>query len=99
MMLLPQYFTVGMLFSGLQASPFFLQTFLQTVLFLFQQTRGHFSKKYDLCPHVQMQTVVWLFMAVLEQLLLPCENQKKSAKTSEKTSTSLVHHWEQFLNT
>uniref|UniRef100_A0AAZ3S903 Uncharacterized protein n=1 Tax=Oncorhynchus tshawytscha TaxID=74940 RepID=A0AAZ3S903_ONCTS len=25
----------------------------QTVLFLFHQTRGHFSKKYDLCPHVQ----------------------------------------------
>ena len=29
--------------------------------FLFYQTRGHFSKKYDLCPHVQFQTVVWLF--------------------------------------
>ena len=28
---------------------------------LFHQTRGHFSKKYDLCPHVQLQTVVWLF--------------------------------------
>ena len=24
------------------------------------QTRGHFYKKYDLCPHVQLQTVVWL---------------------------------------
>ena len=34
----------------------------QTVLFLFQ-TRGHFSKKYNLCPHVQLQTVVWLFYA------------------------------------
>ena len=22
------------------------------ILFLFHQTRGHFSKKYDLCPHV-----------------------------------------------
>jgi hypothetical protein len=44
----------------------------QTVLFLFRQTRGHFSKKYDLCPHVQWQTVVWLIMAVLEQWLLPC---------------------------
>jgi hypothetical protein len=33
----------------------------QTVLFLFHQTRGHFSKKYDLCPHVQFQTVVSLF--------------------------------------
>ena len=28
---------------------------------LFHQTRGYFSKKYDLCPHVQLQTVVWLF--------------------------------------
>ena len=34
----------------------------QTVLFLFYQTRRHFSKKYDLCPHVQLQTVVWLFL-------------------------------------
>ena len=34
----------------------------QTVLFLFHQTRGHFSKKYDLCPHVQLQTVVWLLL-------------------------------------
>ncbi|CDQ64502.1 unnamed protein product [Oncorhynchus mykiss] len=33
----------------------------QTVLCLFHQTIGHFSKKYDLCPHVQLQTVVWLF--------------------------------------
>ena len=33
----------------------------QTVLFLFHQTRGHFSKKYDLCPHDQLKTVVWLF--------------------------------------
>ena len=33
----------------------------QTVLFLFHQTRGHFSKKYDLCPHVQLQILVWLF--------------------------------------
>ena len=33
----------------------------QTVLFLFHQTRGHFSKKYDLCPHVQLQAVVCLF--------------------------------------
>jgi hypothetical protein len=34
----------------------------QTVLFLFHQTRGRFSKKYDLCPHVQLQTVLWLFL-------------------------------------
>ena len=33
----------------------------QTVLFLFHQTRGHFSKKYNLCPNVQLRTVVWLF--------------------------------------
>ena len=33
----------------------------QTVLFLFHQTRGHFFNKYDLCPHVQLQTVVRLF--------------------------------------
>ena len=40
---------------------------------LFHQTRGHFSKKYDLCPHVQLQTVVWLsyggFGAVASSLL------------------------------
>jgi hypothetical protein len=29
--------------------------------FFFHQTRGHFSKKYDLCPHVQLHTIVWLF--------------------------------------
>ena len=34
----------------------------QTVLFFFLQTRGHFSKKYDLCPHEQLQTVVCLFL-------------------------------------
>ena len=28
---------------------------------MFHQTRGYFSKKYDLCPHVQLQTVVWIF--------------------------------------
>ena len=55
-----------MVFFSLQASPFFPSKYNdgrygQTVLFLFHQTRGHFSKKYDLCPHVQLQTVVWLF--------------------------------------
>ena len=35
--------------------------YCQTVLFLFHQTRGHFSKTYDLCPHVQLKTVVCLF--------------------------------------
>uniref|UniRef100_A0A673XLR6 Opsin 7, group member a n=1 Tax=Salmo trutta TaxID=8032 RepID=A0A673XLR6_SALTR len=44
----------------------------QTVPFFFHQTRGHVSKKYDLCPHVQLQTVICFFMAVLEQWLLPC---------------------------
>ena len=34
--------------------------FSQTSLFLSHQTRGHFSKKYNIFPHVQMQTVVWL---------------------------------------
>jgi hypothetical protein len=29
---------------------------------LFHQTRGHFYKKYDLCPHVQLQTVVCLVL-------------------------------------
>ena len=33
----------------------------QIVLFLFHQTRGHFYKKYNLFPHIQLQTVVWLF--------------------------------------
>jgi hypothetical protein len=28
---------------------------------LFHQTRGQFFKNYDLCPHVQLQTEVWLF--------------------------------------
>ena len=45
----------------------------QTVLFLFHQTRGHFSKRYDLCPHLQLQTVVCLvyggFGAVASSLL------------------------------
>ena len=51
---------------GLQASPFSSKHndghYSQTVPFLFHQTRGHFSKKYDLCPHVHLQTVVWLFL-------------------------------------
>jgi hypothetical protein len=29
---------------------------------LFHQTRWHLSKKYYLCPHVQLQTIVWLFL-------------------------------------
>jgi hypothetical protein len=49
-----------MVFFGLQASPFSSKHndghYGQTVLFLFHQTRGHFSKKYNICPHVQLQT-------------------------------------------
>jgi hypothetical protein len=31
--------------------------------FLFHQIRGHFSKKYNLRPHVQLQIVDWLIYA------------------------------------
>ena len=66
MMLPPPCFTVWMVFFSLQASPFFLQHnnghYDQTVVFLFHQTREHFSKKFHLCPHVQLQKVVWLFL-------------------------------------
>jgi hypothetical protein len=59
-------------FFGLQASPFSSKHnnghYGQTVIFLFSQTRGHFSKKYyDIRPHVQLKTVVWLFYGGLEQ--------------------------------
>jgi hypothetical protein len=50
MMLPPPCVTVGIVFFGLQASPFSSK-----------HNDGHLSKKYDLCPHVQLQTVVWLF--------------------------------------
>jgi hypothetical protein len=33
---------------------------------LFHQTREHFSKKYDLCPHVLLHTVVWIFYGGFE---------------------------------
>jgi hypothetical protein len=56
-----------MVFFGLQASPFSSKHndghYGQPFLFLFHQTRGHFSKKYDLCPDVQLQTIVWIFYA------------------------------------
>ena len=45
----------------------------QTVIFLFPQTRGHFFKKHDLCPHVQLQTVVWVFYGGFEQWLFLAE--------------------------
>ena len=41
----------------------------QTVRFLFHHTRGHFSKKYNLCPHVQLQTVVWLLHLQFTQIM------------------------------
>jgi hypothetical protein len=51
--------------STLQASPFSSKNndghYGQTVIFMLHQTRGHFSKTYNLCTHVQLQTVVWLF--------------------------------------
>ena len=66
MMLPPPCFMVGMVFFGLQASPFSSKynddDFGQTVPFLFHQTREHFSKKDDLCPHEKLQPVVWLFL-------------------------------------
>ena len=55
MMLPPPCFMDGMVFFGLQASKHNDGHYSQTVIFLFHQTRGHFSKKYDLCPHVQLQ--------------------------------------------
>ena len=66
MMLPPRCFTVGMVLFGQQVIPLFppnitMVNYDQTVLFLFHQTRGHFSKKYNLCHHVQLQTVAWLF--------------------------------------
>ena len=65
MMLPPPYFMVGMVFVSLQASPVSSKhnegPYGRIVLFLFRQTRGHLPMKYDLCPHVQLQTVVWLF--------------------------------------
>ena len=61
----PPCFTVGMVFFSLQASHFSSKHndghYGQIVLFLFHQTTGHFSKKYGLCPHVQLQTIILLF--------------------------------------
>ena len=69
-MLPPPCFTVGMVFFGLQVSLFSSEHndghYGQTVLFMFYQTRGHFSKKYDLCPNVQLQTVFCLFYGGFE---------------------------------
>uniref|UniRef100_A0A4W5LB90 Nucleobindin 2a n=1 Tax=Hucho hucho TaxID=62062 RepID=A0A4W5LB90_9TELE len=62
MMLPPRASRLGWCSSACKPPPFSSEHnnghYGQTVLFLFHQTRGHFSKKYDLC---QLQTVVWLF--------------------------------------
>jgi hypothetical protein len=68
---------MGMVLFGLQASPISSKHndghYGQTFLFLFHQTRVDFSKKYNICPHVQLQTLVWLlygdFGAVASSLL------------------------------
>ena len=31
------------------------------IMAIYVETRGHFSKKFYLCHHVQLHTVVWLF--------------------------------------
>ena len=66
MMLPPPCITVGMVFFGLQASPFSSKHndghYGQTVLFLFHQTRTFLQKVWS-CPHVELQTIVWLFYA------------------------------------
>jgi hypothetical protein len=66
MMLSPRASRLGWCFSACKPLPFSSKHndghYGQTVLFLFHQTRGHFYKKYDLCPHVQLQTLVWLFL-------------------------------------
>ena len=64
-MLPPPCFTVGMVFFGLQAFPFFLQTqrwslWPNSSIFVSSDQRT-FPQKYDLCSHVQLKTVVWLF--------------------------------------
>ena len=74
MMLSPPSFTVEMVFFGLQASPFSSKHndvhYGQTVLFLFHQTIGHFSKKYDLCHHVNRSLAfLWRFRS---SWILPC---------------------------
>ena len=62
----PRASRLGWCSSACKRSPFSSKhndgRYGHTVLFLFHQTIGHFSKKYILCPHVQLQTVVWLFL-------------------------------------
>jgi hypothetical protein len=52
---------MGWCSSACKPPPFSSKHNGQTVIFLFYQIKGHFSKKCDLCPHVQLQTIVWLF--------------------------------------
>ena len=64
MMLQPSCFTVGMVFFSLQASPFFLQTWWSlwsNSSIIVSSDQKTFLQKCDLCPHVHLQTVVWLF--------------------------------------
>ena len=68
MMLPPSCFTVGMVFFGLQASPFFLQTKQWSlwpnscyILVSSDQRTLLLVPEYNICPVVQLQTVVWLF--------------------------------------
>ena len=52
----PHASRLGWCSSGCECHPFFSEHndghYGQTALFLFHQTRGHFFKKYALCPHV-----------------------------------------------
>ena len=54
MMLPPPCHTVGMVFYGILASPFYFKHndshYGQTIIFLFHQTRGHFSKSTIFVP-------------------------------------------------
>ena len=66
MMLPPSASRLGLCSSACKLPPFSSKHnyghYGQTVVLLFHQNRGHFSKKYNLCPHVQLQTIVWLFL-------------------------------------
>ena len=78
MLMPPPCFTVGMVFFRLQATPFLLQTnrwsFLPNSSIFVSSDQRTFLRRYDLCPHVQLQTVVCLFYggfgAVASSLLI-----------------------------
>jgi hypothetical protein len=64
MMLPPPYFTVGTVSFGMQASPFFVQTMVimdKQFYFCFIRPEDISPKSTNLHPHVQLQTIVWLF--------------------------------------